>query len=155
MEIYTKSGQVIYIDNEDYYLVKDRVWHITKAGYAANTLKKRERTSARVLLMHRLIMQAPANMEVDHVNGNPLDNRKENMRLCTHHQNMMNKATYKNNKSGYKGVSWHKPSSKWVARIKSGEKYLHLGLFHDVKDAYNAYLIAAKHVHQGFNRYAK
>ena len=85
--------------------------------------------------LHRYIMEYPENMVVDHINGNKLDNRKSNLRICTDQQNKMNHKTYSNNSAGYPGVSWHKKSGKWRARIQVQGKDIHLGFFDVLEDA--------------------
>jgi hypothetical protein len=84
---------------------------------------------------------------VDHINGNKIDNRIENLRDVTHCQNMMNIKKYSLNTSGYKGVSFHKRSQKWVAQIKFNKKHLYLGLFDQPEKAYEAYCYKAKELH--------
>ncbi len=73
--------------------------------------------------------------EIDHINGDGTDNRLCNLRSVTHSENQKNIRLYSNNASGVCGVSWHKPSRKWLARIKADSKRLHLGLFEDLSDA--------------------
>lgn len=80
--------------------------------------------------------------EIDHINRNPSDNRIENLRIATATENARNKGDYANNKSGYRGVTWHKSSSKWMAQIKVFKKNIHLGLFNDPAEAGAAYQAA-------------
>jgi hypothetical protein len=82
--------------------------------------------------------------EIDHINRNPDDNRISNLRAATSLQNSRNKGEYVNNKSGYRGVTWHKSSNKWMAQIKFNRKNIHLGLFSCPKKAGDAYIKAAK-----------
>ena len=89
-------------------------------------------------------MNAPKGMSVDHINGNKLDNRKSNLRICTHAENLRNLKKAKNNTSGFKGVSWYSKSKKWRAVITFGGKYHHLGLFVKKQDAIDAYNQKAK-----------
>ena len=101
--------------------------------------------------MHRLIMGAPENKEVDHINGDRFDNRRENLRLCNSSQNKCNRGPRKDNQSGFKGVSWHPQRKKWTARIKSPYgKYLHLGLYSSKLEAAEAYNKAAIEKHGTF-----
>lgn len=81
--------------------------------------------------------------EIDHINGDKSDNRLENLRDVTHRQNMWNKASQKAT-SVYKGVHWHKGSSKWRATLWTGASKVHLGLFQDEKEAAFAYDHAAR-----------
>ncbi len=77
--------------------------------------------------------------EVDHVNGDPFDNRWINLRAATHQENQSNRGKNRNNKSGYKGVSWHRGAQKWVAQIRAHNEVTYLGLFTDPVAAALAY----------------
>ena len=96
-------------------------------------------------------MNVENNLDVDHINHDGLDNRKENLRICTRSQNMMNQRVYKNNKSGYKGVYWHKANSYWVSQIRKNKKSIYLGYFKDKTVAAKAYNKAALEI---FGKYA-
>jgi hypothetical protein len=89
-------------------------------------------------------MNPKINMYVDHINKNGLDNRKENLRICTNYQNLWNSKLYKSNTSGYKGVYWCKHYNKWHTRIKVCGKQKHIGYFKDIIEAKEAYIKAAK-----------
>jgi hypothetical protein len=100
-------------------------------------------------LLHRLIWifnngEIPCLYQIDHINGNKLDNTIENLRLATNSENQMNRPSQSNNKSGAKGVCWHKKYNKWVANIRIDKKQKYLGSFDNVIDAKNAYEQAAK-----------
>ncbi len=104
--------------------------------------------------LHRLIMNAPKGMLVDHKNRNTLDNRKKNLRLCTRAQNMWNrKAT--NATSKYKGVTYFKRVGKWIAMITANKNKIYLGIFFKEEDAARAYNKAAKKLHGKFARLNK
>jgi len=81
---------------------------------------------------------------VDHKNGNGLDNRKFNLRICTRSQNQQNKKKPISNTSGFKGVAWSKAANKWCAYIAVNKERIHLGLFVDPKEAARAYDTAAR-----------
>lgn len=102
--------------------------------------------------MHRFIMDAPKGQQVDHINGNKLDNRKSNLRICSHSENLRNQRKPKDNKSGFKGVSWHKGAKRWCAEIRSNGKRHHLGYFDTAEDAAKAYDIAATLIHGDYAR---
>ena len=106
----------------------------------------------KTVLMHRVIMDAPKGMDVDHINGNGLDNRKENLRICTRSQNLHNSKKPSTNTSGYKGVIWNKQCRKWQAKIHTSGKTRHLGLFVGILDAARAYDEAAVTDHREFAR---
>ncbi len=86
----------------------------------------------------------PADMQIDHINHDGLDNRLENLRLVTVSQNQHNRIINKNNSSGYKGVYFHKQRQKWHAEIMIGRKKKSLGLHEDPEDAHRAYLKASE-----------
>lgn len=105
------NGDEFFIDNDDYDKIKKYRWGVHKSGYVtANT----EFGSVK---MHRLIIGAKKGEIVDHINHNKLDNRKENLRICTSQQNAMNREDKHKSKSGIMGVSYYKRTEKWMARI--------------------------------------
>ena len=85
--------------------------------------------------------------QIDHKNRNASDNRLSNLRIASATVNARNKGDYKNNKSGYRGVTWHKSSGKWMAQIKMHKRNIHLGLFSDPEEAGKAYEIAAERLY--------
>lgn len=93
---------------------------------------------------HRIIWEMhnseiPAGLVIDHINRVRSDNRVENLRICTLQQNHFNRSKQINNKSGFKGVSWHKQKQKWVAQIKIEGRNKFLGFFIDPVEAYEKY----------------
>ena len=91
------------------------------------------------IAMHRLIMNPPDFMCVDHIDNNRLNNQKSNLRVCTQAENSRNRTTTDINKSGYKGVYWHKQKHKWYAHITLNGKQRHLGTFANIEDAVKKY----------------
>lgn len=127
--LYNKSGEEInraLIDLEDVDKVKDIRWGLITLNYVRN---------AKIGLLHRFIMNCPDDMMVDHINHNPLDNRKSNLRVVTNQQNSMNKGLQSNNTSGYPGVYWSKTENKWYARIKINGENICLGYYINKEDA--------------------
>lgn len=84
-----------------------------------------------------MIGEFPKN-DTDHIDGNRINNRWNNLRDVTRSENLKNQAFRKNNTSGFLGVCWHKGTGKWLAQIKVGGKNFHLGLFEDIGDAVSA-----------------
>lgn len=94
--------------------------------------------------MHRLILNCPEGMYVDHINGDPLDNRKCNLRITTNQQNCENRqGPYKSNKSGYRGVSFDKQHQKWEAYYWRNYKKYSVG-FYSTPEAANSAVVAAR-----------
>ena len=85
--------------------------------------------------------------QIDHINGAKSDNRICNLRKSTHGQNQQNRSKFKNNKSGFKGVSFFKPLKKWRADLRVGKKLIYLGYFNTPQEAHNAYCNAARLYH--------
>lgn len=122
------------IDREDEVLLKS--WgrlEVSGNGYV-HVSKRVEGRRVRTYL-HRLITNAPEGKVVDHINRNPLDNRKSNLRILDKRFNHYNDKVNKQNKSGYANVSWHKECSKWQVTLKHLGKQLGMGLFADLEDA--------------------
>lgn len=144
-EIPLTHGKVAIVDDEDYDLVKGHTWHARKnkdSGifYAGTVIIKKG--TRRNMLMHRLIINPPSGMKVDHKNHDGLDNRRENLRVCTQSQNCANRRKRKNCSSRYKGVSFSKPKGKWQAYSKQfGKegKIIHIGYFLTEQEAAAAY----------------
>lgn len=96
-------------------------------------------------------MNPPDGMVVDHINGNPMDNRCSNLRVCTQAQNSLNNHGAKfNSKSGHKGVYWHKAAQKWCAEVVYDGTRHYLGLYKNKLDAAEAYNNKAKELHSQF-----
>jgi hypothetical protein len=152
VEIQLTKGYVAIVDEQDADLALRR-WHYLSlyAGY-------HERISGKhvAFLMHRIILERSLKRKLlkyekcDHINGNHLDNRRCNLRIANHTQNMRNSKIRVNNTSGYKGV--YKKRNKWAARIKVNGKNIWLGVFVTPELAYFAYCEAAKKYHGEFAR---
>jgi hypothetical protein len=102
--------------------------------------------------MHTAIMGNRAKKEIDHRNGDGLDNQRHNLRHCTNTENQRNRGVQKNNISGFKGVSWANRDKKWRVSMRYKGKSLHLGFFFCVVKAAKAYDMAAKEYHGEFAR---
>ena len=98
--------------------------------------------------LHRHLL--PGFKQVDHINGDRLDNRVENLRGCNNEENNRNKGPNKKNKSGYKGVHFNKSTGKWIAQITVNYKCKHLGSFNTAEEATLAYNKAAREFHGEF-----
>ena len=136
-KIKLKNNLFTLVDDSDFEYLSQYKWCL-HSGYA---LTNRAGAEKRMVYMHRLIMDAPEGMEVDHINHDPLDNRRENLRVCTHSENGKNKLLPKNNTSGYKGVYPYK--GKYKASIRINGDLTYLGMYWEPEDAARAYNNAA------------
>lgn len=164
IEIPLTQGQVAYIDAVDADLAQYKWFARFQSHYAnggefhatRNTRLTGEKRATE--LMHRVILSRILDRPllrseiVDHKNRNPLDNRRENLRLATISQNSMNAGIRSDNDSGYKGVCWRKDKQKWEAYIKFNGKRQFLGYFGTPQSAHKAYCIAAKEMFGEFAR---
>lgn len=85
--------------------------------------------------LHRWLLDAPKGLEVDHIDRQPLNNQRENLRIVTTSQNLQNRSVYKTSKSGVRGVYWVERIRKWAARVAFNGKILNLGYFSNIKEA--------------------
>jgi HNH endonuclease/AP2 domain len=147
------KGKTAIVDDEDYEFLNRWKWKTHAVGnkfYATRTGGTKG-----TYRMHRVIMGLTKGdpIEVDHINGNSLDNRRRNLRLATHAQNGRNLQMKSSNTSGYKGVTFHKFSGLWHAVITVDRRTVSLGYYHDPKEAHAAYCAAATLHHGEFARF--
>lgn len=128
--IYSKNKEqrfISLIDLEDVEYVEKYSWCIRSRGYVGRAPK------GKIIHLHKVLIECPDNMVVDHINRNKLDNRKSNLRVCTQQENLFNSLKKSNNVSGYVGVGFDKKSNKWRARITKDGKNICLG-FYNIKE---------------------
>lgn len=133
MKITLTNGDVTIIDDCDAGLVLSKRWHCTKQPGGNKYAKRKE--GQKTVYLAREIVGATPDQDVDHINGDTLDNRRSNLRLVTKSQNMMNRRLHKNNTHGNRGLKWNKALGKWQAWIHQDKKFRYLGYFADVEDA--------------------
>lgn len=153
------NGYTAIVDDEDFERVSRYKWSykpVSGKGYAARKAYYgggRKNPIRETIQLHRFIMGAnDRKVVVDHINGDGLDNRRSNLRLCTQAENMRNSAIYSCNKTGYKGVHFNKRDGKYQANIRVNKKLLFLGYFDDALQAAKAYNNAAA---QYFGEFAR
>ena len=134
---YTTKNEQFYFDLEDYDKIKDYTWSKTSSGYLIAYIKG---SNNQYVYMHRLIVGLDNcdDYDVDHSNHNTCDNQKENLRICTHQNNIMNSKLSKNNKSGITGVRLDSSMNKWIAQITFECKTIYLGTYDNFEDAVKA-----------------
>lgn len=153
-EIPLTKGYVALVDDADYEEMSEHRWQACvqseRLVYAKRDYQvDRKRFS---VLMHRAIIDAPPDSEVDHADGNGLNNCRANLRVCSFTQNQQNRGKRPNTTSKYKGVSWHARSRRWRARICVNGKELYLGGFTSEKEAADTYDAKAREVFGGYAR---
>lgn len=153
-EIQLTQGRVTLVDDEDYEQLNKHKWcavHVADNHYYASRtehLSDRKQT----VYMHQAIMgmlSKGSGIHIDHINGDGLDNRRDNLRVCTHSQNLRNSGP-RNPISGHKGVYPTGKSGKWKAAITENGKYQHLGVFLTLEAAARAYNKATLKYHSEF-----
>jgi hypothetical protein len=151
--IYNRKKELVCktrIDKEDYPKIKQYLWNIMGKGYIKSKIGEKH------VYLHRFVMnETDPTVKIDHINNDPLDNRKCNLRRVTMRENAFNRTKPKNTSSQYKGVSFNKQMNKYVSYIKlNGIKY-QLGSFEKEKDAakiYNDYAKLLFHSHYKPNK---
>jgi hypothetical protein len=152
VEIPLTQGKVALIDAEDAARVLQYRWHVAQRPpncYAATSTERRR--GHRAIYLHRLIVNAKLGEHVDHINGNGLDCRRENLRICTNAENRRNMRISRG-ESQYKGVARsHKNGSRyWEAYIWKDNKKINLGWYHTEEEAARAYNAVALTFHNEF-----
>lgn len=147
-------GYEAVISVADVPLVDGVNWYAMAAGGTIYAVRKGPRPKQRKIYMHRAILSDPDGLEVDHINGEGLDNRRCNLRAATRAQNARNSHVSNANTSGYKGVSWDKRDRKWQAFIAVNGLRHFLGRFACPTAASLAYARASRELHKEFGRTA-
>lgn len=155
-EITLTQGKVALVDDEDFEWLSEWKWfaqRYRKSFYAARCFRiKGEGRRTHMMLMHRLILNVPSNMQVDHIDMDGLNNQRANIRICTARGNRRNTVVRADSFSGYKGVSWRKDMKKWRVRITDDYKRHYIGDYKNLMDAVRAYDKMAVILHGEFAR---
>lgn len=147
------QNKITAIDLADANTASKYKWYYMSCGYAATRPWDKETKTYKTIYLHRYIMNAKKGDLVDHINGDTLDNRRSNLRICSHKQNIRNaKAIRSNNTSGHRGVAMIKKSGRWLARICVDYKNIHIGCFSKKEEAIAAYKESAKKHFGEFSR---
>lgn len=148
------TNKEFYFDLEDYDIIKNYHWaEKGNEGYVVTKVWDNNKPSS--VFMHRLILQENGfniiGYDVDHINHITYDNKKENLRVCEHYQNIVATKTYSNNTSGRKGVYWDKGKNKWAVYITVNKKTKFIGRYENFNDAVKAREEAEKIYHKEFH----
>lgn len=146
-------GEFAMVDDKDYPKLSKLKWTvlITKGlKYAVNFYGRRHR---KMRFMHREIVKSSAKQKVDHKDGHGLNNRRRNLRRCSHVQNLWNRGPQRNNTSGFKGVSWSRTAQKWEARVTANGVQYFLGNFDSKISAVRAHRRKTRLLHGSFARF--
>jgi hypothetical protein len=146
-------GFMAVVDAVDVPLVRGHCWTAgtrRRNVYAFRTIATP--TGATTLYMHRVLISPPPGMQVDHIDGDGLNNRRANLRIVTAAQNNCNIRLTARNRSGVKGVSWCSRDRKWQAHIMVNKKSRGLGRFNTIEEAAAAYAEASADLHGPYGR---
>ncbi len=133
------GGLFTIIDDSDFDKVSKYTWYIGRGNYATTTT-----INVSGISLHRFIIKPPSDMVVDHIDGDRLDNRKSNLRVCTHSENLKNRIKHdRSGTSKYKGVTYNRECGKWISRIRVDNVKYGLGSYHNEIDATVSYNIGS------------
>lgn len=146
------QGLETVIDAADAGFIGQWNWCACKHGkegtfYAARG-ERLGKNRKRTLLLHRAVIGYDGPLEIDHIDQNPLNNRRANLRLCTHAENLRNRKAHRDNKLGIKGVHWSPKTNSFEARVVLARKLVHYSRHTTAEEASQAYQQAAK-LHHG------
>lgn len=148
------QGKYALVDDEDFNYLNSFKWHSTKITKSAKTCyavrNQRQNGIKKNITMHRFLMNFPVGKQIDHKDGNGLNNQRENLRICNSSENHRNGKIRVDNTSGYKGVTWHKKNKKWQTGLTVLGKYIFIGMFDGKKEAAMAYNKEAKKLFKEF-----
>lgn len=134
-KIYFLDGSFFMIDANDFPEVSKFSWSAGKRGYPIMHTSRKSEGGHKTMPLHRLLLTPDAGFDVDHISGDKMDNRRSNLRVCTHQQNMFNQKLRNTNTSGYYGVSRVKSTGLYEAYVHLGGKKHYLGTYPTAEEA--------------------
>jgi len=125
------------IDKDDFEKIKDYRWYSSGGNNKKYVMTSSFGNPRKKIQLHRVIMNVENDnsVEIDHIDRNPLNNKKSNLRICKHSENSRNTSIPKNNKSGFTGVFFTNSLKKWTAKIEYNKKQIVLGNYNNKEDA--------------------
>lgn len=147
----TNTALRCIVDDDDYEQLQQYGWMLSKLGYVMRFASMKYYFN-RTIWLHRIIAKTPEDMVTDHINGNKLDNRKVNLRVCTKSQNAINAKLRVDNKTGHKGVHFDKQRKKYMAYLTVNKQRIQLGRYSSMEEAVTAYRKASAEMHGEFAR---
>lgn len=148
-EIQLRHGGVAVVDERDFDELNQFAWFVMRSGYVARAT--RDGRKCRLVLMHREVAKTPKGAMTDHISGNKLDNRRANLRVCSHQQNSCNRPARSDSGTGFKGVAATR-FGRFHAKIHRPPLSSYLGAFKTAEEAARAYDAAAVALHGDFAR---
>lgn len=142
------DGTVFMIDKDMLPAILNVSFYLCRKGYGQEYAMDKDGVA-----LHTHLFPHREGYEIDHINLNTLDNRRRNIRYCTHQQNQINQPLQKNNTSGVSGVSWYPPRNKFRARIKIGQHDIHLGYYKTFTEAVQARNVGMECMFGEYGRY--
>lgn len=151
------QGKFAIVDDEDFEVLSKYRWQY-RDGYAirnyySGTIDGKKKY--KIIRMHRFLNETPDGMHTDHIDMDGLNNKKSNLRTATQSENSMNRKSYKNSSSKFKGVHWSKKAEKWESAIRINNKPKWLGYFGSEEEAAKSYNEAAINIFGSFARINK
>jgi hypothetical protein len=149
---YREDGTLIWKVNKGTVKIGDVAGSTDDKGYYVIRIDRKGRKGHRLIFLyhHGYLTEG---LQIDHIDGNPGNNRIENLREVTHTQNLQNGKIHSNNTSGVKGVYWHKIANKWAAAIKVNRKQIHLGYYTILEEAAAVVKEAREKYHGEYGRH--
>jgi hypothetical protein len=128
-------GKYAIVDDDIYEIVKDYKWYCSSVGYAIRNLPREYRKKQKKIYLHRLIMECKKEAIIDHIDQNKLNNQRSNLRLSNYSENRINSKLSKNNKTGFRGISFNQREGKYEVRFGK----IYLGRYQDMDKAVEIY----------------
>lgn len=134
------QGLFTVVDDADFEALVQHKWYARKSGRRFYAARRRPASGGCIIYVHRVILRCPAGMQIDHKDGDGLNNTRENLRIVTCSENQRGRIRKPIGKSSqFRGVCWQRRDKKWWAQIKHSGRTIHIGRFENEIDAARAY----------------